>query len=398
MKIIYYSPHPTHDIVSEVGYATHQREVINALKTLGHELIPVIMGGTDASNLSPLAQDDYKPPIWKILVKRLIPRFLWTSFNNYKLVRHDRKAAQRLEEAIQKHQPDLIYERSEYLQDSGASLASRYKIRYILEVNAPFVEEMRSFEGYSLYQGKAHKVERYKLDKAYKVIAVSTSLADFLVRRYSCDPKKIFVQPNCINPSKIVLHPENATKLRQDLQLEGSSKVIGFVGSMFPYHGVDILIEAFASICVRHDNLRLLIIGDGIILNDLKAQANDLGISEKVRFTGKVQHSKVFDYIAAMDICIMARSNWYGSPVKLFEYGLMNKPIIAPDTAPVRDVMEDEEDAMIVEDNAKALSQALDRLIADEPLARRMAGNFHAKVLSQYTWENAAKNIIQLCE
>ena len=72
MRIIYYSPHPTHDIVSEVGYATHQREVILALKALGHDVLPVIMGGTDASTLSPLAQDNYKPSRIKALLKNLM--------------------------------------------------------------------------------------------------------------------------------------------------------------------------------------------------------------------------------------------------------------------------------------------------------------------------------------
>lgn len=398
MKIIYYSPHPTHDIVSEVGYATHQREVINALKALGHDVLPVIMGGTDASNLSPLAQDGYKTPVWKKVIKKCIPRFLWTSFNNYKLLKHDLNAASRLESAIQNFQPELIYERSEYLQDSGARMASKFKIPYFLEVNAPFVEEMDSFEGYSLYHSKAHEIEKYKLERADKVIVVSSSLANFLQSSYNCNPNKIFIQPNCINPGKVHLNLEKMNEIKRTLSIDKSNVVIGFVGSMFPYHGVDILVEAFARVQMKFREAKLMIVGDGIIMNDLKMQVKNLNITESVIFTGKIPHSMVFEYIANMDICIMAKSNWYGSPVKIFEYGLMKKPIIAPNTKPVTDVIEHGKDALVIDENSAELEKAIEYLIEHKDKASEMAESFHNKVIDNFTWEKAALNIIKLCK
>jgi glycosyltransferase involved in cell wall biosynthesis len=397
MKILYYSPHPTHDIVSEVGYATHQREVIHALKQMGHDVLPVIMGGTEASDLSPLARDNYKPSIIKQIVKKLVPAWLWTSFNNYKLRQHDKRAGQRLKKAVDEFKPDLIYERSEYLQDSGAKLASSSGIQYFLEVNAPFVEEMHAFEGYSLYHHLAHKIEKYKLEKADKVFAVSTSLAEFLIRQYNCHPDKIFVQPNCINPSKITVQDDAVAKIKKDRSIEGK-KVIGFVGSMFPYHGVDLLISAFAEVHKTHPLTALMVVGDGSILNQLKGQASGLGIQNDVIFTGKIPHKDVFNYISAMDICIMARSNWYGSPVKLFEYGLMRKPIIAPETMPVKDVMVHAKDALIIKDNVDELIAALNQILDNSDLANHLADAFYQKVLANYQWQHAANNIINQCK
>ncbi len=396
MRILYYSPHPTHDIVSEVGYATHQREVILALKALGHDVLPVIMGGTDASDLSPLAQANYQPSRIKVLIKKLVPRFLWTSFNNFKLRQHDIKAGNRLKEAIVEFKPDLIYERSEYLQDSGAKHASEAGIKYFLEVNAPFVEEMRSFEGYSLYENKAHSIETYKLQKADRVFAVSTSLADFLVKRYQCKKDKIIVQPNCINPTKVSVDTSESDRIGTEFELKDTS-VIGFVGSMFPYHGVDILINAFAEVSKLHKNIKLMIVGDGSVLNQLKIQTKQLGIESKVIFTGKIPHGQVFNYISVMDICIMAKSNWYGSPVKLFEYGLMKKPIIAPDTAPVKDVMIHGKDALIVQDNMTELADAIRELLENTTKANEMAESFYTKVMAEYNWKHAADNIVKEC-
>jgi len=98
-----------------------------------------------------------------------------------------------------------------------------------------------------------------------------------------------------------------------------------------------------------------------------------------------------------MDICIMAKSNWYGSPVKIFEYGLMNKPIIAPNTAPVLDVMVNNVDALIINDNETELSSAIQQLLDNSELSSSLASTFHSKVLELYTWEHAANNIIEQC-
>lgn len=394
MKIIYYSPHPTHDIVSEVGYATHQRETIKALRGLGHEVITLIMGGDNANEHLQVYLDKTTVSPLKGILKKLVPRFIWTSLNNYKLILHDRRAGQRLEEYIVKYQPDLVYERSEYLQDSGTKATSKYGVKYFLEVNAPFVEEMYRFEGYSLFHGKAHKVEASKLDRADKVFCVSSSLADFLVKRYKCKRGKIIMQPNCIDPEN--LEKIDSSYVRHDLSIR-DGKVIGFVGSIFPYHGVDLLIRGFAEVHMQNPGTYLMIVGDGAILQDLKSMASDLGISGKVIFTGKVPHDKVFDYMAAMDICVMARSNWYGSPVKIFEYGLVKKPIIAPDTAPVRDVMAHYKTGLVIRDNKEELVTAIQLLLNDKALAESCAENFHREVMQRYTWQKAAQTIIASC-
>jgi glycosyltransferase involved in cell wall biosynthesis len=395
MRIIFYSPHPTHDIVSEVGYSTHQREIINALKQAGHEVITVIMGGDNPADHQRVYQRKTNASPIKRLLKSIVPKFIWTSLNNYKLILHDRKAAQALENAILKHTPDLLYERSEYLQDSGAKMARKYKLTYFLEVNAPFVEEMSHFEGYSMYHNKAHRIEKFKLTTADKVFSVSSALSSFLVSTYHCPENKIILQPNCINIDLLELVNANEHKIKQDLNID-EEKIIGFVGSIFPYHGVDLLIRAFARVFHTNPATRLLIVGDGSIMPELEQLTRELHLGSAVIFAGKIPHKHVFDYIRIMDICVMAKSNWYGSPVKIFEYGLMKKPIIAPDTSPVKDVMEHEVSGLII-DNEDTLAEAINQFLNNLTLAESCAENFHRKVIREYTWQKAADKIIKAC-
>ncbi len=395
MKIIYYSPHPTHDIVSEVGYATHQREVINALKALGHTVIPVIMGGTEKGNLSPAGIAAPKNS-FKAWIKKLMPRFIWTSLKDFQLMQHDKYAAKMLEEAIIQHQPDLIYERSEYLQDKGVDVIKKYKIKYFLEINAPFAEEMKGFEGYSVWHNLAHKKEQHKNDQADKIFVVSSALKFFIEKAYKVSPEKIIIQPNCINLEKVLVDPIKVDRLKNDFNLI-CQKTIGFVGSIFPHHGVDILIDAFEIVVLQKPEARLLIVGDGSILDDLKKRAADKKLADKVIFAGKQDHDEVFNFISLMDICVMAKSNWYGSPIKIFEYGAMGKPVIAPDTIPVQDVMENKVHGLLVEMNKDEVAKAIINFLDNPDYSGRLASNFNQLIIEKYTWEKVAQRIIAEC-
>lgn len=93
----------------------------------------------------------------------------------------------------------------------------------------------------------------------------------------------------------------------------------------------------------------------------------------------------------------MAKSNWYGSPVKIFEYGLLKKPIIAPNNIPVRDVMVNIQDAILIQENETELKNAICNLLENETLAESLAINFYKKVMENYKWKNAAEKIIESC-
>ena len=393
MRILFYSPHPTHDIVSDVGYAIHQRQTIAAFSALGHEVLPVILGGTAAGNLTLKSNQNYQASKLKTLIKQCLPKWLWTSLNNLVLRQHDAKAKAILEKAIATFKPDLLYERSEYLQDSGALMAKKFGLQYYLEVNAPLVQEMYGFEGYSLYHKKAHKIERFKLFAAHKIIAVSSALSHYLSEQYNITANKFLVQPNCINPEQA--QNADAQKAHKINAFNKSSrKVIGFVGSMLPYHGVDKLIAAYKHVQAKHSNTLLCIMGDGVVLQDLKQMVKDLNLTDSVLFTGQIPHSEIMHYIAATDICIMAESNWYGSPVKIFEYGLMGKPIIAPATMPVQDVMQDQTDGLLVSNQPEMIANAINTMLEQPDFAKQMAQHFHEKVMTNYTWQQAALNTL----
>lgn len=391
MKILYYSPHPQLSIHAPTGYGTHMREMVASWRKMGIEVKTLIAGDIHARKYgAPVAPKKVK--WWRI--KRFIPPLIWETLRDIKLIRFDKGLEGRLREAVSEFEPDLIYERVAYLQNSGVKVAKALGVRHISEINAPYPEERVSFSGKSLMLGTARDNERQILIETSGISVVSTALAEYFMAKLPNIADKIRVVPNCVNPDEVVHNTARMDELRKEFDLTGKS-VIGFVGSIFPYHGVNLMIAAFSDLpeSVRG---KMLIVGDGSSLPELKAHARRAGVFSDVIFTGSVPHRDVYAYIELMDVCCMARSNWYGSPVKLFEYGLLKKPVIAPDVLPVRDVM-DSETAELVSPDVEELRKAMIRLLTDETRRKEIAEKWHHKVLKEHTWEVAARKILELC-
>jgi glycosyltransferase involved in cell wall biosynthesis len=393
MKILYYSSSPLLTTSIQSGPGTHIREMINGMKELGHEVLPVIIGDEISTTGEETTVINKKGIIFS-LAKKIIPSVVWRSLKELKLIRFDKHAEQILEEKVRVFKPDLIYERSAYLQTSGINIAKKYKIKHYMEINAPFIEEVKQFENSDTFLVKqAINFERELITSPDKVFVVSSGIKKYY-SKYSTDTNKIIVMPNSINLDVIKVNVILKLQLENEFNTKGKT-VIGFVGSIFPYHGVDILIKGFAKYQLTNPASVLLIVGDGYIIPELKELAKELNIPPyKVIFTGSVKHKDVFTYIDLMDITVLAKSNWFCSPIKIFEYGAMNKAVIAVNTIGVKDVMGDGVDGLLIDPTEENLFRALSALTNDEARRKQMAQHFHDKVVANYTWRKTAEVVL----
>lgn len=364
------------------------REMVNAFKKLGHEVELCIYGGTESSSSN--GSNPVKNNPLKSFVRSFVPQIIWSTLKDKRLVRQDHEASKMLESKIKSFNPDLIYERGYYLMKSGCDLAEKYSIPHIIEINAPLEYEKKLFEGPTMLTSQAFEVERKLISQPGLVCVVSSAIKKhFLERHPETDEKKILVTPNAINQQGIVLNIDMSIRK----QLEDKT-VVGFVGSIFPYHGVDKLIKAFSKVDPKNNQLALLIVGDGEIVDELKEYSKELGIGDSVVFTGKVPHSEVYAYINLMDITVLANTEWYCSPVKLFDYGALGKAIIAINKTGVTDVMINNADGLIIENNDDQLVEALNKLVSDKDLREKIGSTFQSKVLSNHTWKATAEKVL----
>jgi len=280
MRILYFSSHPTHDTLSDVGYSTHQREMIEAMLALGHEVIPIIIGNDRIKEIDEQAVSNGSVSFISRF-KRVVPSIIWQSVKDIQMLSHGvRTVKPRFEQAIIKFKPDAIYERTEILIGVGAQLAAKHKVPHIYEVNGPGVEEMIKFEGRSLMNGFAERLEKIKYRSTSAICSVSQDLSIFLQNRYSVNPDKITTIPNAYNPEHFSIYSRNSLDVK--FNFKSTDLVFGFVGSILPFHGVDLLVNAFAEVKKSFGQVKLLIVGSGMSLADLKLLAQKKGVSNDV--------------------------------------------------------------------------------------------------------------------
>ena len=385
MKILYYSPHPHLRIEDQTGYGTHMREMIAAFGKLGHE-VQIFIGGRREMALGDAVTSRHSKSSIKSLMKTFTPSVIWETFKDLNLIVIDRTRERQLRHLVDEFNPDIIYERSHYGMVSGVKVASDLGIQHILEVNSPNVDERIKLSGKSLLTRRAARMDLWAFSQTDHVLTVSSHLAEYL--EINQIAKRWSVTPNAIRPGQ---HKESDLVIsRKDLGVDESSVLLGFVGSIFPWHGVDMIIEAVAHLQLLGRNVQAMIVGDGAIREELESFTQSQQLDGQIHFIGSVPHRDTFSYTEICDILVMPKSNAYGSPVKIFEYALSRKPCIVPHTSPVLEVFEHGKDGWVVDSNLNTLVSAITSIIDAPQKAEQCAQNWHNKVTSKHTWKTNA--------
>lgn len=379
MKILYH-----HRTRSKDGQYVHIEEMIEALRSLGHEVIVVAPAMAEKTKFG----DDGGAVAW---LKRHMPRFIYELMElAYSLV-----AYRRLARAVREHEPDCLYERYNLLQPAGVWIKRRYHLPLLLEVNAPLFAERARYDGITLKK-LACWSERYTWRNADAVLPVTRVLGD-MVHEAGVPHGRITVIPNGINIRRFGTNPDTGAAKRA-LGLDGHF-VLGFTGFVRDWHGMDKVIDFIARSGAR-ENCHLLVVGDGPARQAIEQQAQRLGVADRVTFTGVVQRDDVAHHVAAFDIALQPAVVAYASPLKLFEYLALGRAIIAPAQPNICEVLSDGENALLFDpQDESGLVKAIQRLMADGELRQRLARNAAETITRQgLTWVGNAQRVTALAE
>jgi glycosyltransferase involved in cell wall biosynthesis len=371
MKILYH-----HRIASKDGQFVHVEELTNAFIEQGHELKFVAPSLNDNSDFG---HDGGFVTKLKKQLPRALYELLELSYSFWIFIK--------LVIAIKQFKPELIYERYNLYQPAGIWASKLFKIPLILEVNAPLVEERSRYSGLSLIKF-AKWIENYTWKNATHTLPVTNVLAEHL-RLVGVEERNITVIHNGVNQAFIdgmLAKPINNSK---------KEIVIGFTGFIHPWHGMDKAIEAIAE--HKELPLKLICVGDGNILPELKAQAEALGISDKIEFAGLVTRDKVLDYVEQFDIALQPDVTAYASPLKMFEYMAVGSVIIAPDCPNIREILSEDTAFFFDKGNQKSFIEKLVFTIEHIDELEELRENVKKSIIDkQFVWQESAKRVVQL--
>lgn len=373
--------------------AVHIHGVCGGLKRLGYEVEIIGPPGVDTDpDIVVAAEAGKTGTVWGVIAKSA-PQWLFELMEvGYNLV-----AIPRVLRRCRETEASLLYERYSLYNATAAFVSMVTGVPLILEVNDT-VGTDRTRQGKSTQMKPlARAFEKWIFKRTAGITVVSGYLREQVIAA-GVPVEIIAVTPNAVDFDRFNRGLVDGEALRERRGLK-SKTVVGFAGSFTKWHGLDLLVQAFANVSKDFKDARLLLVGDGAKMADTQEQVASLKISDRVVFTGKVGHADVPEHMAAMDIGVMPESNVFGSPMKVYEYMAMGRPAVGPRYGPLEEAILDGEDGLIFEPgDLDGLTRCLRTLLADPERRKAMGEAAHRKVMSKHQWVHNAEAAIRLIE
>ncbi len=371
----------------------HISSIVKALESMGHSVTVLSPPGIDplsTAGNAPVDKSKVKTSgvgsVWKFISNHL-PNFI---FELIEIV-YNLPSLRRLENELSNNHYDIIYERYAFYMISGAIKAKKYNIPLVLEANE--VSGIKDRARTQSFPRLCAKFERYLFSRCTSIHTVSSYLKKMIVKQ-SISPDTVTVTPNAIDPNKFT-GIKNFGELKQKFGIDEDSTVIGFAGWFDNWDRLDLLVDVYYELKQKHDKLKLLLVGDGAVLDQVRLKIEAYNIQQDVILTGAVSRDLVHQYLSLLDIAVITHSNEFGSPVVMFEFMGLKIPVVAPKLLPITDVLIDQKNALLFDTlDMQQLQQTLDKLINDKPLQQQIAQAAYEQLMAKHTWHNNAEEIV----
>jgi glycosyltransferase involved in cell wall biosynthesis len=217
-------------------------------------------------------------------------------------------------------------------------------------------------------------------------IAVSGAVRDFMVRRRAIPPDRLEVVPNGAALEAMALAPPRgspgALALRAELGIPPGHAVVAIVGRLNPIKGHTYFLRAAERVLRELPDVTFLVIGDGELDAELRAEARGLGLGERVIFTG--YREDVPALLQATDILAITSLS-EGSPLNLFEAMAAGCAVVATRVGGIPELLEPERTGLMVPPaDPEAIAGAMLRLIRERELRHRLAEAARAVVSQRF--------------
>ncbi|HEY3250342.1 MAG TPA: glycosyltransferase family 4 protein [Ignavibacteria bacterium] len=217
-------------------------------------------------------------------------------------------------------------------------------------------------------------------------IADGETIKNLLVNIHNIDKNKVEVINNGISPDEMIKDPQAGAEFRNEFGIGNNEIVIGNVARLVYFKGHRYLLNAFAAIKQEYENIKLIIVGDGELINELKEYSVTLKISNSVIFTGfREDLKKIY---SSFDIYVHPSVEGGGElfPFTLLYAMAVSLPVIATDIGDMPFIIENEKNGFIVKEKSDfELSEKLKLLIKSPELRKKLGNEAFLKFSQKYT-------------
>ena len=306
------------------------------------------------------------------------PLLLWKAYEAYLMTVFPAFIGMEVARLVRENSIDVIFERESSF--GGGAIAS-------ILTGRPLILEVIG-----------NRVTYLQMKQTRRIVAYTNGMFNG-----KTEASKVSLVTGAVDTETFRPDEDSGSRIRQRYNL-GSSQVIGYAGTFQEWHGLDELIGAAEGLLKRFPDLKFLMVGP--YYTETRAKTEEAGLAEAFVFTGPVPYEEVPSYLNACDVLVapynpdrissseQVRRHGLGSPLKVFEYMAVGKPVVTTDVKPISDPIRDGKTGILVPvGDVSALEEALAMLLRNREAAAAMGAAGRDSVASEYSWERVAKQL-----
>jgi glycosyltransferase involved in cell wall biosynthesis len=320
----------------------------------------------------------------KGMIKKMVKQWKWL-YQSLALQVYFSKQNSLLKQLLSGKKYDEIVEFHTVGSVVGVELKKKWGAKLSVIFDSPVAEQFLEMYGTrTIFWRKIKASERITMQNADAVLAYSSTCANYLVQKYRI-PVPITILPCVIHKNEIIERAPSAIFS------------IGFIGSFLCWHKLEMLVTVFAQFVKEYPESKLYLVGFGVEWKKIQSLVNELDLVDYVDLPGFVSEEELQEYKRLFNVAIMPGSNWYGSPLKLFEYAFAQIPFIAPSTPTVRSIFKEDVDCLYIDEQNEATS-LMEKLVFayNNPKKMNELGiNAYNSVLTKYNDQAYNEQILE---
>jgi glycosyltransferase involved in cell wall biosynthesis len=243
-------------------------------------------------------------------------------------------------------------------------------------------------------------VERYTIRNSQRIITISEAMRNILVTKHGVDSAKVDIIHDGVDCR--LFEPRREQALRSRISPQAKHVCI-LHGVIDPQDDPTVLIEAAPKVLGRFPSTAFWWVGDGAAVPRLKERAAQLGISERVFFSGWVRQDQVTEYINASDLGVVVLPDVLSAhgrvTLKEFEYWACGKAAVLPRLPALQEIVPDGVASLFfTPGDADDLAETVCSLLADDAQRQQMGRRGREMVVERFDWPVLTGHLAELCE
>jgi len=262
----------------------------------------------------------------------------------------------------------------------------RFRLIYDMHSSLPQQLENFRFTTSRLLIGVFSTLERICVKRANAVITICPSLTNYALQ-LGAKPDRVLLIENSLIDDIQFQDPaptDAADPIHEPVDFGPGHPVILYAGTFEAYQGVDMLVEAFASVVRRRPDARLLLVGGtGKQVTKIRELVDSLALGGTCALTGHVPRANAIEYARSAQVLVSLRLHGNNTPLKVYELLASGRPMVATRVWAHTQVLDDSV-CFLADPNAEAMAGSLLEALGDEAESARRVANALARFERDY--------------